>query len=919
MLQAKFRTMVTGNEMATNQFKIPLHVIPAGKGGLRSCLFGYQLEYLPDFLADHTLLSERPQEKLDEVLERFVVFVAGLRKWRDTAFALRLRAQPDKGRIDLALLGRHSAPQQEIDARAAQIAADLGIHLTTFGFATRPLGIGGETQAELRDFLFPFDTPPAIVELRQGEGITPLHTINSDAYTVYPFWEPAATFAAPFESLLQQAYPVSISVYLEPTDLREDETTAFFEAAHLGQSAADQQVRTFSQQTAQRMRDPGAEMVGRLYDHFRRQLTEPFLLTVQIASPDPGTAATLSRLLGASIVQRKPPNQQMRGIGDFPPQYDLAVPRSEAEGAAALRTFTTLSFSPWGATRASAGKERFRYLAGPAGAAAAFRFPISVGSGVPGMEVRQRPPEFELGPRRPTAANEIHIGDLRRGGGVAVTLKGLTRHGLITGFTGSGKTNTMLYLLDQLWCKQRIPFLVIESAKKEYRSLLGQAGFDDLLIFTLGDETTSPFRLNPFELLDGVRLEAHLGRLQTCFDGALPQFGILPSIVAESLEQIYRDQGWQLRDRGGTQSHRFPTMRDMFRTALQVAETRGYAGETYHNIRAAVGGRIGSLLRGSKGRMFGAQASYPLNEWMNRPVILELNDLNAEDKSLTIMFLLMLLREYRELHPGDTLQHVTVVEEAHNVMGDVKSSGPSEISADTKGKAVEAFANLLTEVRSYGEGILIADQSPAKLLPDAIRNTNLQLAHQLRDATDREAIGRALLMDKTQLDYLGKLGVGEAAVFMTGMEKATFVQVPLYKDSAAFKNPPADSDVQWHMDKFVANHLQAHLPFDGCRFCGSPCEYVEFIEPQTRMPELNEAFVAALRGFEEEPEPEHWKKNWEQVASVCADAGRRAGKPGEVDAAYCYLAHEIDFSFTPHMRVQFEAAFQRLPGGDKHA
>jgi hypothetical protein len=653
-------------------------------------------------------------------------------------------------------------------------------------------------------------------------------------------------------------------------------------------------------------------LVGRIYGAYRKSLDEPFILAAQIASTDANTAWTVARSVGAAITASTDHSHDDGRERALPSQASVMAPQNDAELAAARRTFTTLVHSPWGPSQATPGKERFPYLVGAQGAAAAFRFPVSVRGGVPGIAVRQRPPDFETGPRQPAAADdEMHLGEFRRGGAVTVKLKALTRHGLITGFTGSGKTNTMLYLLDQLWRRHKIPFLVIESAKKEYRGLLGQPGFGDLLVFTLGDETTTPFRLNPFELLAGVRLEAHLGRLQTCFDGALPQFGILPSIIAESLEQIYRDKGWQLTDRGGQVDKPYPTMRDMFNTAVKVSESRGYAGETFHNIRAAVGGRIGGLLRGSKGRMFGVQRSYPLEVLLARPCILELNDLNADDKALTIMFLLMLLREYREQHPGHTLQHVTVVEEAHNVMGNVKSTGPSEVAADTKGQAVQAFADLLTEVRAYGEGILIADQSPEKLLPDAVRNTNLQIAHQLRDAKDREAIGRALIMDRAQQDYLGKLGVGEAAVFLTGMEKATFMQVPLYKDTAGFDSLPTDEAVREAMRPFTAQHLTAHLPFDGCRFCGSPCEFVEVIEPQTREPELHEQFVAALKGFEARPSAEDWPENWLGVAKVCGTAARQSGHP-HIDAAYCYLAHEIDFPFTAHMRQEFEKAFERI-------
>src|SRR5690606_4646732 len=137
------------------------------------------------------------------------------------------------------------------------------------------------------------------------------------------------------------------------------------------------------------------------------------------------------------------------------------------------------------------------YLADAHAASAAFRVPISVRGGVPGIITRQAAPDFEPGPRPMAAqADELHLGQFRRGGAATAQLKMLTRHSLITGFTGAGKTNTVLYLLDQLWRQHKIPFLVIEAAKKEYRGLLEQAGFEELMVFTLGDETTSPFRLN---------------------------------------------------------------------------------------------------------------------------------------------------------------------------------------------------------------------------------------------------------------------------------------------------------------------------------------------------------------------------------------------------------------------------------------
>jgi hypothetical protein len=457
----------------------------------------------------------------------------------------------------------------------------------------------------------------------------------------------------------------------------------------------------------------------------------------------------------------------------------------------------------------------------------------------------------------------------------------------------------------------KIPFLVIEAAKKEYRALLRVKGFEDLLIFTLGDETTSPFRQNPFELLPGIRVEAHIGRLQACFDAALPQFGILPSIVAEALEEIYKKKGWNLTDRASStnKDKLFPTLKEMFTEVIRVSERRGYAGETFQNIRAAAAGRIGSLLRGSRGRMFGGQRSIPSDLIFNRPVILELNDLNEDDKALTMMFLLMWLREYRELHQNRSLQHVTVIEEAHNVVSNVQSVGNSEVAADTKAKAVAAFSNMLSEVRAYGEGIVISDQSPEKLAPDAIRNTNLQIAHQLRDRKDREAIARAMIMDDEQQEYIGKLRVGEAALFRTGIEKATFLKVPEFKDTAGFDILPSDQDLKNHMVKFNQQYLTAYLPFDGCKFCGSVCNFQEAIEPLVLDKELHEQFFLTLKLFDQQPEPEYWPSHWQKITSVCIDAATQAGLTGILDAAYCYLTHEIDFPFTEHMRIEFQKAY----------
>ncbi|QLQ04679.1 MAG: hypothetical protein HZY76_00265 [Anaerolineae bacterium] len=158
--------------------------------------------------------------------------------------------------------------------------------------------------------------------------------------------------------------------------------------------------------------------------------------------------------------------------------------------------------------------------------------------------------------------------------------------------------------------------------------MIHQLRFENLLVFTLGDETTAPFRLNPFELLPGVRLEVHLEALNVAINAAMPQFGVLPSIIEEALEEIYTAKGWRLTDVGPEDEDNspdrrlFPTLAEFYRAAVQAVTGRGYRGELNDNIQAAVKGRIGSLLRGSKGRMFNCRRSISPALLFERPAVL---------------------------------------------------------------------------------------------------------------------------------------------------------------------------------------------------------------------------------------------------------------------------------------------------------
>lgn len=901
----------------------PAHGLAAGAGGaaipVQRVVVGLRLSHLPDFLADQTLVGGDDAGRLAELLERQAQFIANLWKWQSAAFSLRYIYRPERAGIEMALLARILARPETAQTAAEELTADLMRLAQAFGLPAQPVTALPELAALRTPLAAPF-----IVEVRQREEVVTFSWAQGEAYVVYPYWGPAGAFLQPFEALLRQGAPCVVNLHLEPTRLDEAEYRALAAAAATSQTAADWQRSAHSVEYSGRWADPQAAAVARVYAAQLRRLNQPFVMVAQAASPDRFAAMSIAQTLGAAFAARPAGS---RGDDELISAAEVVYPTTEAEAQAAARTLHHLILTPWGRTQAEASPalQRLRYLADARGAAALFRFPIAVRGGVPGIEVREPMPDFEPGGRRSQVrADEIHLGSFQRGGAVTVRLKDLARHGLIAGLPGSGKTNTCLYLLSQLQ-ERRVPFLVIEPAKTEYRGLIRQPGFENLLVFTLGDETTAPFRLNPFELLPGVRLEVHLEALNVAINAAMPQFGVLPTIIEEALEEVYAARGWRLTDTGpeveddGPDRRLFPTLAEFYRTAVEVVQARGYRGELNDNIQAAVKGRIGSLLRGSKGRMFNCRRSLPPELLFGQPVVLELDSLNDDAKALAMMFLLILLREHRQMQArrsGETsagLRHLLLIEEAHRIMENVAAVGNPEVAADTRAKAVRMISDFLVEMRAYGQGVLIAEQSPEKLAPDAVRNTNLKIAHMLPGRQDREALAAAMIMDEAQERFMGKLRVGQAAVFMTGFEKATFMSVPPYKDGVGFADFLPDAAVRDHMTRFYAEQSRALLPFDGCRFCGEPCAHRDAIEPVTRRKELVGRFHTALAAFDERPEPEHWPANWQGVAAVCSEAATLAGRPGCREAAYCYLAHEIDFPFTEHMRRSFVRAIEALP------
>lgn len=866
-------------------------------------LCGVKIRVLPDFLMDHTLLEEQFAQRLPEHTQRWIDFVQRLGVWKGKAtFCLRFDGHPENDAVGIYLLASLLPDWQHERDR---LQRDIEFALSAYGIVTDvfnpryclPLltrkqieecDLISETRAQLESEIFTefssalskqnhvhigiypgvtkklcYDRD-SLKEILLDERFRELTDDAPDSPIVPLLWDgPLGSYLLPFKALLGSGCPLQVSIYLQPCELEDIELLWLQKIA--------ESVQREPGHDSQQSTSAGGGFVSSICDNaVRRLFNNAFRVAITITAPtvDSGAAAhNLANTMQALCAQKQTENEP---LDELRPVGTIVEAASAEQQKLANDSHSQIEFPYWTqCNEIPKALTGLQYLTDSRGAATAFRLPVSTRGGVPGVEVEQPPPDFNPGPRshhkqqirktrlfkNESAKASVLIGRFESAGYASVPIDDFTKHTLVTGFTGSGKTQTVMNILHQLWVDHKVPFLVIESAKVEYRGLMEIPEFQEkinergILIYTLGNESVAPLRLNPFELIEGVRVESHIGRLQTCFEAALPPIGPLSSILEQSLIDVYRDLGWMMTDVGLPSdqigpnsehpSRRYPTMSDFGAKLLSVAESRGYEGEFKSTLQAAIRGRILPLtkaFRGSKGALLDVPSTNPTPSVLfSSPIILELNDLNDQDKALVSMFLLTLLREFREREfrkdskTVQGLKHVTVIEEAHHVLENQSPVSTQDSGvADTRCKAVQAFCSMLAEIRALNEGLIICDQSPEKLAPDAIRNTNIQIAHQLRDSRDRNVIANTMTMSQEQREYLGKLRPGHAAVFYTGLQKASFIKVPRFDkadeefDGRGVNYAPAlsDSIVKAHMFRMSGNDIQHDRPFHGCASCG---------------------------------------------------------------------------------------------------
>ncbi len=416
----------------------------------------------------------------------------------------------------------------------------------------------------------------------------------------------------------------------------------------------------------------------------------------------------------------------------------------------------------------------------------------------------------------------------------------LTKHAFVVGSTGSGKTVTTLFVVREL-ARLGIPFLIVEPVKTEYYSALAPIPAFNLrrrrLEGTRAGVASDDFlAFDPMRLQDGVSVARHASYLKSCFEAAFPLEPVLAMILDAGIRAYYTDPSeWGCRlnifSRGGASAHRvekyrvrkdgkeevidrvhpslqgFKTffLKRFLSTVVVAKEGQGRLAELQEQWRqifqrrfdALTGGMIGVAADKADARFVTDRTQYdPFSELLSGRTVLELDGVpDDEHKALMMAFIMTFLFERRQADdlalreeggkPEDKLRHVLIVEEAHRILANAGHGARGDLAGmGAQAKSVSLFVAMLAEIRAYGQGLIIVEQIPTKIVPEAVKNTNLKIMLRLTASDDREFLGSAMNFTDEQKRFVMSLraqaGRGvDMVVFEQQLDQPRLLYLPL--------------------------------------------------------------------------------------------------------------------------------------------
>ncbi len=373
-----------------------------------------------------------------------------------------------------------------------------------------------------------------------------------------------------------------------------------------------------------------------------------------------------------------------------------------------------------------------------------------------------------------------HMGKAIKKQPVLLDLQSMAAHTFVSGTNGSGKSNTIFKILDEMM-KASIPFMVIEPAKGEYKNVFGHR--PNVKVYGTNKKKTELLKLNPFWFNDDVDILEHIDMILQVFNASWSMSAAMPAVLKAAIENAYIECGWNLKTSKCEGDIKiYPTVSDVLSQFNKKMKSTAFSEEVKGNYVGALSTRMESLCNGIYGEIFGGN-NLSDDELFNSNVIVDLSRVGSEEtKSMIMGMLIIRLSEYRMTsnamnHP---LKHVTVLEEAHHLLRKTSFSQSNE-GTNLVGKSVEMLSTSIAEMRSFGEGFIIVDQSPGLLDSSVIRNTNTKIVLRLPDGSDREVVGNTMGLTQEQIFEISRLNTGVCVIYQKDWLEAVCCQVEQVK------------------------------------------------------------------------------------------------------------------------------------------
>ncbi len=380
---------------------------------------------------------------------------------------------------------------------------------------------------------------------------------------------------------------------------------------------------------------------------------------------------------------------------------------------------------------------------------------------------------------------------------VRTEINHLDMHLGVFGNTRSGKSTTVMNLIGQSISLGVNPVVLVPSKGYEWRKLMHV--FPDVRIFTCGRNDLANLAFNIWNPPAGVRITKWIDRIVQVLTLWMPNDEVIAMHIEDVIYTVYSNCDWNLETNKKGRAILLPDLVDAVR---EVSERLDYGPEVSSNIFGALVARVKSILRKpALVNMYNTPTGITVSEILAHPTIIEMDALSENDKILLMGILTAAVSEYKLSNPTKSVSNLLVLEEAHYLLSGTDVSG--EANSGVRLQAVSAFIEMLRVLGGTGLGVILIDQSPSSLVPQAIKIPVNMVVHALAHEDDRRLVGKHSRCTESQIDHIGGMQVGEAVVYLqhegTPKNVKMFTLESMVHDEISERCPD---------EKAVAEHMQ---------------------------------------------------------------------------------------------------------------